>query len=201
MGIVYSSAATVLVWLGERSDTVERAVLQPEGDSSDRSLEIHNALWKDERYEEGSSDIVMTMANDISSKKGHYANRLSTRLSESRGGWRAAVWRALAALCDRAYWQRSWVVREISLARQRVTIHCGSEQTPLSLLEQLCQNMLRSRVRLSESEFKVATLMVPHKYGESGTYAQDIKVKEMRTALLDAMKSMPTSSRSQAANC
>ena len=50
----------------------------------------------------------------------------------------ASRWKALAKLCERPYWSRTWIIQEIGLAKGEVVLHCGSKKALYSQFLGLC---------------------------------------------------------------
>jgi len=102
---IYKGASTVLVWLGMPSETSDFA-LQKMRDFENQLFETVRAL---------GGDGVAALAR-ISPENETFHGPPDTEA--------ARAWPAIAELCSRKWWNRTWIVQEASL-NSKVAIYCG----------------------------------------------------------------------------
>ncbi|KAL1861685.1 hypothetical protein VTK73DRAFT_6970 [Phialemonium thermophilum] len=103
---VYTLAKRVIVWLG------------PEADSSGLAMSTLQYLG---RQIEVSSDTLRFAAPDATEPAWH---RTEVSLPYS-----SAVWAAILALFERAYFDRVWVAQEVILANPEAVVLCGHDES------------------------------------------------------------------------
>jgi hypothetical protein len=54
--------------------------------------------------------------------------------------WKPKEARNIQALCERKYWQRMWIIQEVTLARE-AAVHCGSYTLSWQKLVQMCKDL------------------------------------------------------------
>ena len=105
MGLIYSQAQRVIVWLG------------PERQESDKAMKV----------------LARCTIPGIIYGPGHAKENLRILCPDLVG--RMDTWRAVKKLLtERTYWKRVWIVQEIVLA-QKITLCCGSRSAPWEALD------------------------------------------------------------------
>ncbi|KAK3623603.1 hypothetical protein LTR56_019751 [Elasticomyces elasticus] len=120
MSRIYSSAKSVLIWLGPREV------------SSIRPNEDNDSSEDDDTSDEFDSDRLMIRIKQKRAMPHSYSYMLSPRDTKKTHkicrGWDDC----LKQLCERAYWGRLWVLQELLLAR-KIQVMCGSKLTTWEL--------------------------------------------------------------------
>ena len=125
MKIVYQEAIGVVTWLG------------PEYDESRNAFKLLRSFLK----------------NGI--KKTVYDGTEPADLHEAAPESVVKDTHAVIKLFNRQYWQRSWVVQEVSLAK-RVTFHCGSESMSWEDMKRILQALSKEMLFISDAFFSTA---------------------------------------------
>ncbi|KAN0113355.1 Heterokaryon incompatibility protein (HET) domain containing protein [Hyaloscypha variabilis] len=113
MGNIYSSATSVVAWLG-KAETSAGRVLQP-----------YLQVPTEDKHE-------VNFLNDVNACWWMYTGSLESRNSIHR------VWDAILHLCQRPYWTRRWIIQEIALAKN-VIICYGAVKIPWLLFASWCR--------------------------------------------------------------
>ncbi|KAK5661140.1 hypothetical protein OQA88_11030 [Cercophora sp. LCS_1] len=110
MGLIYSLAQRVVVWLG------------PEGDDSAHALAALQIL---------ASQVELTIDNSLCATPGasepdwyHPFHTLPHRIFDGK------TWSAIESLFRRAWFSRVWVLQEVALANRFAVVHCGGSSLP-----------------------------------------------------------------------
>jgi hypothetical protein len=149
MGHIYRSATSVRVWLGETSNNSREAILllheifesfeevsRPSQEAVDKANELRKKLAerraepatppsKFDRFEE--LPLLPMVADELSedSEVLLFKERQLAWLSRMAGASElAGPWEGIAALVERTYWNRIWIVQEYLLANQTI-VQCG----------------------------------------------------------------------------
>ncbi|KAG8355545.1 hypothetical protein FVEN_g6476 [Fusarium venenatum] len=124
---VFSSATTVLAWLGPPHLNGERAL-------SDMR-QIGEKLAPVFRREADGNGILTSHGNAWDDIKNLSPDRIGLQVE-------AIGWDAIWDLCDRSFWRRMWIIQELALSgdlfddrsNSRCIVGCGSEWVPLPVL-------------------------------------------------------------------
>ena len=120
MGLIFSRARQVLVWLGEAPPNNQNPL------SVFRELEIAFRAVHRRRF----------LSNISRAEPLVYAllpcNRQATKLVD---------WAAAFSVLERPYFQRTWVMQEVALGK-RVTVICGHDSMPWRTFEHVCLGMM-----------------------------------------------------------
>jgi hypothetical protein len=112
MGIIYSKAEEVVVWLGDG------------GDGSSKILSLALDPW------DGHDDRDLFKTADRDDSWGISSDILRFR---ERVGNLADVRRSITALLERPYWKRVWIIQEVAKGRQ-LRVFCGRDSVPYDRL-------------------------------------------------------------------
>ena len=85
-------------------------------------------IWLGEEAKESYRAMLLLAGLSRVSRLDNAVERLSTAVREFSA---LSRWRALNALLERPWWQRTWVVQEFAVARE-VVVACGNRQCPWS---------------------------------------------------------------------
>jgi hypothetical protein len=123
MGDVYSNAMEVLIWLG------------PASEDSDLGVELLDQWFRVGMYylslQKRAKDIISASTDQEREEK--YAeyerspdsrNLVQLALQHLKDPYSITSWTALANIFERPYWQRVWVIQELSLGRKAKLV-CG----------------------------------------------------------------------------
>lgn len=126
MGNIYQSAMQVVVWLGE---------------ASRYDLLAMELISGPKRYgEDWSKERALKLAKPI----GQHSWVSWTRDADFRNYRSKTQWSALANLCRKPYWSRTWIIQEFMLARS-IELRCGQSAAELRAVCELCSALEGSK--------------------------------------------------------
>jgi hypothetical protein len=126
MGLVYSNAATVYVWLG------------PARDTSDDVFTFLNTLRVPDRQDLSCTDALRALSDrdwDRTQIDIYHDGFVGQKLHKA----------PLRSIFSRTYWTRVWVIQEI-LAAKRLVVCCGTKSLPWITFSLLAEALLSDRV-------------------------------------------------------
>lgn len=126
MGLIYKSADRVLVWVGNYYE------------QEDDLVNFETSIWGFNRQNPGTWETTMeafTLAEALFEESSVAAGRkVKPKNSGRRPTMNLHTWGFLSIICQRSWFQRLWVIQEITLAK-KVVICCGRVQLRWRILE------------------------------------------------------------------
>ncbi|TVY85528.1 Heterokaryon incompatibility protein 6 OR allele [Lachnellula suecica] len=185
MGLIYSNAAEVIVWLGEENEGSSIAmarILEPSGYDLDRFQAVESYEQRKDEYTKlfGDRPRVRPLPDNVQ--------------------------RSFIALFQRPYWKRVWIIQEVAKARN-VSIFCGGRIVSWAQLLRFVQGTellppevqalikFRSTEQSSQDRPRLAKALIDTKYNLS-TDPRD-KIYALRALSSDGDELVPTPNYTQ----
>ena len=160
---IYEQASAVRAWLGEAEDNSDLAMsllleLSRSLDLTDAIRSVAPTLLNNWIEESNTTRIKHQKAASIQMRAHNWARNLSTHLVYERAAqWvnerlenpaYGDRWAAVASLCSRSYWSRSWIIQELAVSsinswkwQLSTRIYCGSRDVDLYSLLVVCAHI------------------------------------------------------------
>ena len=165
MGTIYQRADTVVVWLGlptedsklalefltEHPNTTHAIAIVPSSSSNEFGT---GQMLANPNHANHNAKYDRLYSGPEYKNPGRWGLALGSNNTEAiRNKWRdidPRKWLALASLCKREYWHRTWIIQEILLA-SRIELLCGDDKISWKALEHMANVIPRRRDRLMDA--------------------------------------------------